>query len=117
MEQQSILTNLIKTLENLLFAMPIPDDIVAKYNIIKESACKKALIEFTPITKKQYPAIGIKPTKNEYGGGEPYIKKINDLKSYTDTYFKDIAKRITHTLSVINNSEPAPSNIFIQLNL
>jgi hypothetical protein len=62
MELQA-LTNLIKTLENLLFAIPISEDIVSKYNIIKESAYKKAHIEFTPITKALYPSIGLKPNQ------------------------------------------------------
>ena len=35
-DSQKTWLSLIRTLENLLFSMPIPEDVVSKYNIVKE---------------------------------------------------------------------------------
>ena len=104
MTEQQPLLSLIKTLENLLFAIPISEDIVNKYNIIKESAFKKAHTDFTPISKSAYPSIGIKPATRQDGTGDYYAKKVNEIINYTEAYLKDIAKRVSHTLAMVTNT-------------
>ncbi len=58
------LASMLKTAESLFFSMPIPEEIVAKYNYLKESKFKLSGIEFAPITRAQFPAIGTAPPKS-----------------------------------------------------
>jgi hypothetical protein len=44
------LTNLLRILEDLFFSMTIPEDIVFKYNILKENAYVEMGLTFDPIT-------------------------------------------------------------------
>lgn len=58
-------------LENMFFSMPIPEEIMEKYNYLKESRYKKAGLPFAPITKLRYPSIGTVP--------KPDINKLQEL--------------------------------------
>eukprot|EP00826_Nyctotherus_ovalis_P028407 TRINITY_DN22447_c0_g1_i1.p1 TRINITY_DN22447_c0_g1~~TRINITY_DN22447_c0_g1_i1.p1 ORF type:complete len:303 (-),score=76.43 TRINITY_DN22447_c0_g1_i1:39-947(-) len=49
------LQSVLKILESLFFSMPIPEEIVAKYNFLKETKYRAAGLDFSPITKAQVP--------------------------------------------------------------
>lgn len=63
-EETRALENVLKVLETMFFSMPIPEDIVSKYNFLKEKNLKRVGLEFAPITRLQFPLIGSsqKPT-------------------------------------------------------
>ena len=63
-DSQKTWLSLIRTLENLLFSMPIPEDVVSKYNIVKEMCYRKLDIPFTSISKSLYSNIGAKATNS-----------------------------------------------------
>jgi len=52
------LETVLKVLENLFFSLPIPEEIVQKYNYLKLNKYKNTTLYFTPINKSQYPTIG-----------------------------------------------------------
>jgi len=54
------LQSMLKTVETMFFSMPIPEEVVAKYNFLKESKFRQANLDFIPITKSQFPLIGTK---------------------------------------------------------
>lgn len=47
--------NLLKILEELFFTLTIPEDLVFKYNILKENTMAELSLPFEPITTQQYP--------------------------------------------------------------
>lgn len=57
-EEAKAIENVLKILENMFFSMPIPEEILDKYNFLKESKYKRAGLEYAPIKKTQYPSIG-----------------------------------------------------------
>lgn len=85
--------NLLKVLENMFFSMPIPEDIVQKYNFIKESRYKRMGIPFYPITKAQYPLIGTKQgnTNEDYSTSKLFMTALYYselcIKSYVESLY------------------------------
>lgn len=47
------LQGVLKILESLFFSMPIPEEVINKYNYLKEAKFRSVGLEFTPITKAQ----------------------------------------------------------------
>jgi len=75
----------LKVIENLFFSMPIPEEIISKYNFLKEAKFKAAGLYFTPITKSQLPMRATNQSDKEITTlsidiMETWIKAIQQLK-------------------------------------
>ena len=85
-EEQKALENVLQVLENLFFSMPIPEDIMEKYNYLKENKLKRVGLDFVPITKAQYPAIGT-PSKPDTALAD--VGKLAEVEECFTTFYAD----------------------------
>ena len=97
-EEAKAVESVLKVIENLFFSMPIPDEIMDKYNYLKENKFKRAGLEFVPITKLQYPTIGTVPKSGLDFGKSQDIEDIfcnlyDDQVTLFEAVFNYIAER------------------------
>jgi len=112
-EEIKSLESVLKVLENLFFSMPIPEEIAEKYNYLKEGKLKRVGLDYTPVTKLQYPSIGAVPKQAENTGKlqdleDSFAQIYDDQLSLFDNIFNYVIERgniIADTLK--NNTRPA----------
>ena len=110
--------SVLKTLENMFFTMPIPEEIAEKYNYLKESKYKVAGLTFTPVTKTQYPTIGSidKPlhaseltnTIDLKGIEDSYASLNENCLALFEALFNQITDRILHLTDVAKDPFKSP---------
>ena len=99
---------LVRILENMLFSMPISEEIMEKYNFIKEKKYKQIGIPFVPINKLQYPSIGTvqkqeKDSEKFQEIEEIFINIYDCQASVFEAIFNDIIGKGNAILELIKN--------------
>ncbi len=109
--------SVLKVLESMFFSMPIPEEIMEKYNFLKENKFKRAGLDFVPITRAQYPSIGTTATKGPVAQEaaarsqeleDCFISLYDDQLSLFESIFNYITDRSTSLIDLIRNPMKSP---------
>jgi len=90
-EAERAIESVLKILENMFFSMPIPEEIMNKYNYLKDVKYKRAGLHFTPITKTHYPSIGSTPQSDP-----------NKLQEFEDSFMNLYNNQLLIFDSILN---------------
>ena len=114
----------LKTLETMFFAMPVPEEIVDKYNFLKESRYKTAGITFTPVISAKSPSSQSMASKKP-SLTESTLKVASDLEdsfsaltngyqALFDSIFGHLIERINHLTELIIDPKRSPYGIVVK---
>ena len=103
---------MLRVLENMFFSMPVSEEIMEKYNYLKENRYRRVGLKFIPITKTQYPAIGTSSKIQEFYKAKEleicFEKIYTDQLLLFDSIFNIIIEKSEAFIELIKNPVSLP---------